>query len=595
MKEILLAFKKSFTITWSFASKNLIVMVIIKLLVSISPIMTIYLFQNLINEASKLVSGDGDINYVIYLLISQVSILIFISGIQFINQINEKRMQDHVSIHIKSEVFKKINNIPYIKLETPEFFNKVELVKNSDGKIVEIIKSGFSLISEIITLCTILAYLFLIHWALVLIFFIVMIPLFIVQIKLGKQRYQLVMEQAMDSRKEYYFSELLTSRESVKELKLFNISSFIINKWRYIFQNMSERYISLLKKQLLYQLGITALLVITHALTSAFVVYLIYVKGLMIGILVGVIQSIQTVQSSINVITQNFSNLYESSLYVKELNLFMTIENEERLEYFDDPFKIQDIQINNLSFVYPKQNKKTISNINLSIHPGKKIAIVGENGSGKTTLIKCLTGLYKTENSIFINGNPLNKNNLGLYQNKISVLFQDYLKYAFTIKENIGLGNLKDIENLTKIKNTAKITKIDSFVSTFPETYNTILGRLFEEGHELSGGQWQKIAITRSMFRDSDLIILDEPTSALDPKSESDIIDQLFHIAQEKSIIVITHRLGVARLADEIIVMKDGEIYERGTHSELMVQQGEYSRLYNLQSKWFDESLPINV
>ncbi|OOQ91988.1 hypothetical protein BW898_26360 [Bacillus cereus] len=586
---MIIAFNQSFQIVWSISKKHLIIMLILKLLSSTAPVVTIYLFQSLINEATKFISGEGNLKVIIYLLILQVSILLFISGIQYVNQINEKRMQDCISIHMKSKVFKKVNKISYLKLETPEFFDKIHLIKQSDNKTVAIVKSGCSLIGDLVTLLGVLGYLFFIHWALVLFFVIVIIPLFIIQVNLGKQRYQLTTELMGNSRKEQYISELLTSRDSVKELKLFNLTNYMINKWESIYRYMSEKYIRLLKKQLLMQLGITCLLVITHALTSVFVIFLIKAKGLMIGALVGVIQSIQNIQNSISNITINVSNLYENSLYVKEYNHFMFIENEEYNQGYDDSFKIRDIEIKSLSFSYPNKNHTVLSNIDLSISPGKKIAIIGENGSGKTTLMKCLTGLYTTKESIFVNGMPLNKENLNSYQSRVSVLFQDYLKYAFTIKENIGLGNLTDIENFDKIKKTSHLTRANEFIEVLPQNYETVLGRLFEDGHELSGGQWQKVSITRSMFRNSDLIILDEPTAALDPKSESNIIDQLFHIAEEKSIILITHRLGVARLADEIIVMKNGEIIERGSHNDLIRKQGEYYQLYEVQSKWFND------
>ena len=231
-----------------------------------------------------------------------------------------------------------------------------------------------------------------------------------------------------------------------------------------------------------------------------------------------------------------------------------------------------------------------MKDINLTITPGKKIAIIGENGSGKTTLIKCLTGLYETDSSmIHVNGMPLNKIDLNKYFKKISILFQDFNRFEFTVRENIGFGNLEDLADTEKLKEVIKRVGLENYIKSLPNQYDSRLGRFFDGGNELSGGQWQKIAIARCLFRECDLIVLDEPTSALDPKSEVEIMEEFFRYSSDKAVIFITHRLGAAWLADEIIVMERGRIAERGTHQELLHLDGIYKELFVSQSKWYME------
>lgn len=249
----------------------------------------------------------------------------------------------------------------------------------------------------------------------------------------------------------------------------------------------------------------------------------------------------------------------------------------------------------NLTFTYPNQTEPSLKNIHLSIEKGQKIVIIGENGSGKTSLIKCILGLYETEeNTICINQIPLHNYDIASYHQRIAALFQDFIEYEFSAQDNIGFGNLHN-PNLSEMIAAAKKTKIHEHISKLPEQYESLLGRHFEGGHELSGGQWQKLALSRALFKDSDMIILDEPTSSMDPESELDIIHELFQGNDDKAVLSITHRLGVAVQADYILVMKEGQIVEEGTHQELLRQQGEYHRLYRAQTKIYNQESGVVV
>ncbi|MEH7538111.1 ATP-binding cassette domain-containing protein, partial [Bacillus toyonensis] len=293
---------------------------------------------------------------------------------------------------------------------------------------------------------------------------------------------------------------------------------------------------------------------------------------------------------SLSSLIRSISNIYENLLYVKEFSSFISLPEIDDVEDKEEIHGIQEISVQKLNFTYPNQDIQILEGINLTITPGKKIAIIGENGSGKTTLIKCLTGLYETDSSmIHVNGMPLNKIDLNKYFKKISVLFQDFNRFEFTVRENIGFGNLEELANTEKLKEVIKRVGLENHIKSLPNQHDSRLGRFFDGGNELSGGQWQKIAIARCLFRECDLIVLDEPTSALDPKSEVEIMEEFFQYSSDKAVIFITHRLGAAWLADEIIVMERGRIAERGTHQELLHLDGIYKELFVSQSKWYME------
>lgn len=319
-------------------------------------------------------------------------------------------------------------------------------------------------------------------------------------------------------------------------------------------------------------------------------------KKLAAGTFVAVLQAVQNIQSGFQDLTRECSSLYETSLYVDEMRAFQKREEEihEQTEEGASLRKIECIQsitLENLSFTYPNMKTPAIEHIHFHINKGERIALVGDNGSGKTTLIKCLTGLYDPDqpNMQKVNGESISTIHKKSYHARMAVLFQDFMKYEFTVKENIGFGRIDHMDEGERMISAARQAGIEKRIHQMEEMYDAQLGRFFEEGHELSGGQWQKLAMARTFFRESDFIILDEPTSALDPLSEISLIRKLFDHTQDQGVLFITHRMGAARLADRIIVMKDGAFVEEGNHDELMVLNGEYKRLYEAQSQLFQQ------
>ncbi len=229
-----------------------------------------------------------------------------------------------------------------------------------------------------------------------------------------------------------------------------------------------------------------------------------------------------------------------------------------------------------------------LKNINLKISDAKNFALVGENGAGKTTLVKLILRLYDvTSGQILINGIDIREISLENLRSSVSTIFQDFMRYETTVKENIGFGKIDKINDEKGIIEAAKLARADEFIEKFKDKYDTMLGKYFEKGEELSGGQWQKIALARAFFSHAPVLILDEPTASLDPKSEYDVFRNLISHTTRKSLILISHRFSTVRLADEIIVLHKGEIVEQGSHEDLIKLDGRYAKLYNLQAKWY--------
>ncbi|HDR7949867.1 TPA: ABC transporter ATP-binding protein [Bacillus toyonensis] len=583
-------FLYSASVFWRSCKSHLIFLVTIRVIEGFIPVINIFLFERLINEAARFINHSGNLEQVFVYLACQLVTFLIQYILEHLSIINDKYINQKIGLHIKEITFNKMEKLAYIHFENPEFQNKLQMISGIDQRIVNNVTSSSNLLKECITLISILVYLINIHWVLVVILFLGIIPLFIIEIKNGSSKYELMRNLTPVNREMFYISNLLYRRESVKELRLFQITSFLIKKWRQKYQENNLEEINLLKKQTVWLFASEIILVLVYALTSVFLLYLMKLGRVLVGSLVAVLQAIQNIQASLNSLIRSISNIYENLLYVKEFSSFISLPEIDEVEAKEEIHSIQEISVQQLNFTYPNQGRQTLKDVNLKITPGKKIAIIGENGSGKTTLIKCLTGLYETDSSmIHVNGMPLNKIDLNKYFKKISVLFQDFNRFEFTVRENIGFGNLEDLADTEKLKEVIKRVGLENHIKSLPYQYDSRLGRFFDGGNELSGGQWQKIAIARCLFRECDLIVLDEPTSALDPKSEVEIMEEFFRYSSDKAVIFITHRLGAAWLADEIIVMERGRIAERGTHQDLLHLDGIYKELFVSQSKWYME------
>lgn len=580
----------SYKLVWVNNKSYLFFMAFIKVITGLIPVTLIYLTQKLINEVVGLFSKESSYSNVIFLFSLQIGIILFSYFLQYLSIINEKKVTIVIGKIINISIFEKINQISFINFEKPATYNKIQRLSSNQSSVLNVVEESSSFIRDLITVSSILFFLIAQHWAFILILFVGILPLFFIEMSYGNKRFELAKFLTPFGRLESYIAGLLNNRDSLKEIKLFGTGKYLISKWEENYKLFANNELSLLKKQGILTLVAQFLLITTYALSGLLVLLLISSGKLLVGSFVSVLQAVQNIQESLSNISRNIAKIYESSLFIEEYREFMEMEEMNEGHHGSVINHIDAVQIRDLAFTYPDELKPAIQNISIDIPLGKKIAIIGENGSGKTTLTKCISGLYEVSTGmISINGMDMNHINKNSFHKKISVLFQDYEKYNFTVKENIGFGNINNIENAEEIQLAAIRTGIHSKVEKFPKQYETILGRLFDGGLELSGGQWQKLALSRSLFRETDLIILDEPTSSLDPISEIEILQQLFKQTPDKSMIFITHRLGTAYLADEILVMKNGEIIERGSHSDLLSYRGQYYEMYTSQSQLYEK------
>ena len=470
--------------------------------------------------------------------------------------------------------------------ENPEVYNIIQRAEQEIGiRPYNIIISLLSIISQSVNLIS--AFLILTKWHLTLIIGFILLASFASKyfISISKNEYDILMNRTNYERKSWYISHLLIKDEYIKEVRLFGLSKYLIQQFIELRSRFFKENVDVLKRQYIF----SEIYQLMNYVISFFIIFLAIYESTQGIILVGTamtyINTSSKIENAIQNIVSNIFGIYKDSLYIDNIKKYFNYESNKF--YGNKTLKnITTIEFVNVSFKYPNREVYAIRNTSFKIKKGEILAIVGENGSGKTTIIKVLNGLYdEYEGNILINGIEIREIDKKSLRNCLATLFQDYNKYQFTIKENIGFGSIDNLDDIEKIKYSAKKGGADQFINCLPNNYTQQVGYWFEGGTQLSGGQWQKLGLSRLFMKNADCLILDEPTASLDPFSELEIFKQLYQNSNEKINIIITHRFINTVFANKIIVLKNGEIIEKGKHDELLKQDGFYKDMFDIQSR----------
>ncbi|QTM97918.1 ATP-binding cassette domain-containing protein [Sediminibacillus dalangtanensis] len=575
----------SYKYAWNISKWSLMAVSFSRVILGLVPLLSIWLLENLLDSMATSLSGDK-VFYVaiIIYLVAMASVTFFSFAFNKITEIIKKILQYKFDLDVKGNLLTGAQKVPYMEFEDSVFQNRFIRALTGQKSMLNLIDSSTSILQALISLMSLMWYLVNVSYLFGILLFILVIPLTVLDITYGKQRFNLSRILVEKGREEGYYESLLVSRESLKELRMNNLEPFFVDKWKQKFQENHKEKIKQEIKQTKWLVLSNIILWGSFIGSGSYVLFLTVRGQLTIGVFTAVIQGVQKLQGVVPSLTNSLARYFEYSLHVQDYSNFIPAYAKENGTKSIN--KVESIEARDLSFQYRNQTIPTIKNINFRITPEKKIAIIGENGAGKTTLVKCLAGLYETTDMITLNDSlDISEVVQNQYRARLSVLFQDFNKYELDAASNIASSNIEQLSNDEKIEKYAKCTGIHTYLNTLKARYSTTLGRLFKGGQELSGGQWQKVAISRALFKEGDFIFLDEPTSALDPESEFKVIKNLLKEVQDKGVVYITHRLNVAMLADEIVLMGEGEIKERGTHEELLNLKGSYFELYNMQMK----------
>ncbi|MYL43942.1 ABC transporter ATP-binding protein [Virgibacillus salexigens] len=582
------------------AKKWLFISIVINIILGFIPLMIIWLSKQIINEVALIIqSGTINIKIITILLISELITLSIREILPSLQKVVDTECEQNLDIILSLKVTEKSSNVPLLYFDNPDFNNHLERIHmNKGSRFMTPVKALLKIFQNTITVLSLLLFLINIDWKLAIITSFISIPVLILHMFFGKQQFNLMKFQTPAARKSFYYSTLLNTRTSASEIRLFQLKDIFIKRWKSLTKKNNEEALELEKKR---ERAIALLNFLSLAINATITVYLIILsrkKVIDIGGFVSALQTVENTRRALNDISSNIALIYSESLYINDLISYLNYDDPNyiksiRTENFPVQMR-QGIKFEKVSFKYPYSDTLALDNISFDIKPGERIAIVGDNGSGKTTLVKCIMGLYQIDSGkISFDGVPLSKIKEEDVFKKITVIFQDFMKYNFSLKDNIILNSNvfnSSVNFEEKIINVTKQTGVYDFVKNYPRKFDTILGKVFTKGEDLSSGQWQKIALSRALYKEGEIFILDEPTSALDPLSELEIYEKFDALTKGKTTIFISHRMASTRLADKIIVLKKGKIVEIGTQHELLANNGEYAKMYKMQSKWFEKA-----
>lgn len=493
------------------------------------------------------------------------------------------RMDSKVEMQMRMELVEKGAHLSLIRYEDAQIRNRLKRAQDcmEQGWLSDLSLSVFNMLSEILKVAGILFVLAGFSPVLAGVSLLSVLPYFIVRMVRGKEFYELKKYQTGSERRRKYLYRLFGDKRAVKELRIFRIEEYMEQKLYETRDRMNDQlwkwkrrdFRSLFACELFCKSG--------YVCSIAIAVFLLLEQKLDFGMLAASLTAFSTFQTAAKYFLINLGRIPECRAFVKDYYDFMDLEEETRGREAWNP-DFGEIQVRELCFSYPCAKKPALDHVSFRIKRGETVAMVGENGSGKTTLAKLLTGLYQAESgSIFFGTQDIRELDLDDFYRHISIVSQDFIKYELSVRENIAVSDWREMGNTDKIRRTLEAVGLGELASEggLEEMLGTEFG-----GRELSVGQWQRAAIARGLFKSSSLIILDEPTAALDPVMETEVFHMFLEMAREKTAVIISHRIGICREADKIIVMKDGRAVEVGDHEELMEKRGEYYRMYMLQA-----------
>jgi ATP-binding cassette subfamily B protein len=426
---------------------------------------------------------------------------------------------------------------------------------------------------------------------LALILFGAVVPTFIAQSRYARLTFRVITWRAPESRRLNYLDELLTSYETVKEVKLFNLGKILLERYHSLFWRFYSEDRGIAVRRTLVSLGWGIMSTLSYYASYAWIIWRAVAGAITLGDMTMYIVVFRQAQTSFRSLFDGLGRLYENTLFLDNLFSYLALESAMPASVHGrkapSPIR-QGIAFRNVSFRYPESREYALQDVNLHIRPGERIALVGPNGSGKTTLVKLLTRLYDpTTGQIMLDGVDLREYELPSLHQRMGVIFQDFVQYHLTVNENIGFGQVEALEDRLRVVRAARKGGAQPIIERLPGGYDAWLGRRWEEGNELSGGEWQKIALSRAFMRDAEVLVLDEPTAGLDAEAEYEVFRQFGELTAGRIAVLISHRFSTVRMADRIVVIEGGHITEVGGHHELLAQGGTYFRLFNLQAEGY--------
>ena len=583
---------KLFRLIWETSRWMTISTLLLRLLQAAVPLVTLYLGKLIIDEIVRLYNaGGGDLTRLWELIVLEFAVMLisdFLSrGISLINSLLGDLFTQKTSIELMHKA--AVMDLEYF--EDAEFYDKMERARRQTNSRVILMAEVLAQVQDAITIGFLAVGLIAFNPWLILVLVVTLIPGFLGESHFNRYSYSLTLGWTPERRLLDYLRYAGVSDNHAKEVKIFGLSEHLTRQYEKLSMEFFHENRSLSTRRAVWGSILAAISTLGYY-TAYVVIALQTVNGhITIGDLTFLTGSFSRMRGALNGILLRFTRIADGALYLKDLFDFLALRpkivSPPQPRPVPRPFT-QGIVFENVGFRYPGSEKWVLRHISFELPAGEKLALVGENGAGKTTLVKLLARLYDpSEGRILLDGRDLREYDVEALRQEVGIIFQDYIRYYFTAGENIAVGRIDQLGNQERIADAAARSLADTVIEKLPGQYQQMLGKRFENGVDLSGGEWQKIALARAYMRDAQLLILDEPTAALDARAEHEVFQRFTELTRGKSAVLISHRFSTTRMADRILVLEHGGVLEMGTHEELLGHAGRYAELFNLQAEGY--------
>ncbi|MEV4882454.1 ABC transporter ATP-binding protein [Chitinophaga ginsengisegetis] len=578
-----------FRMVWQTSPGLAIGNTVLRVAQSAMPLSLLYVGKLIIDQVVHLTKDPGHSTTWLWQLVAlEFGLAILSDALSRAISLLDGLLGDLFANHTSVKIMEHAAKLDLDQFEDAEFYDKLERARQQTSGRTVLLAQVLSQVQDIITIVFLAAGLVFFNPWLILLLLLAVIPAFLNESHFNDLYYKLAWGQTSDRRELDYIRYLGASDETAKEVKVFDLSNFLINRFKFISNKFyTDKKVLQIRDSIW---GTIFAIVGAAGYYAAYVIIILQtIRGhLSIGDLAFLAGSFRQLRTTFQGILIRFSSVTQGALYLRDLFEYFEIQPKMvpvlHPRAFPRPIQ-QGFTFEDVGFRYINSDKWAIRHLNFTLHPGEKLALVGENGAGKTTLVKLLSRLYDpVEGRILLDGIDLREYDLKELRTQVGVIFQDYQRYQMTVSQNIAVGNIAQSNNLPMIEDAARQSLASPLIEKMPLGYEQMLGRRFNQGIELSGGEWQKIALARAYMKDAQLLILDEPTSALDARAEYNVFLRFADLTRDKTAVLISHRFSTVRMANRILVLERGTLVEIGSHEELLARKGRYAELFELQA-----------
>jgi ATP-binding cassette subfamily B protein len=576
-------------IVWDSSPPVVIFGLISRVFSSLLPIGLLWITKLIIDAIVRAVSTHQAVSRGFWWLVAaEFSLAVLNSVLTRTIDYSDSLLADKYTRHVSIRVMDHAASLDLIAYEDPVFYDRLERARVQATDRLVMIQAIGRLVQQAITTITLSISIMLFSPWLMLLLVAGVIPAFLGESHFALLGYAKNFRQTPVRRQLDYLRVLGGSKEAAKELKLFGLRKFLLGRFTGLSDEIYRENVALSRIKLIAGSLLSIIGTAGYYSAYVFVIWRTVTGSLSIGTLTFLTGAIQQASSNIQQIFSTLAAIGDQALFLTDLLAFFemkpTIRSKPNALVAPRPI-VRGVEFRNVTFQYPGNSRRVLDQINFQLHPGERLALIGENGEGKTTIVKLMTRLYDpTEGQVLLDGIDLREYDLEDLHREIGVIFQDFMRYEMTARENIAVGRIEEIGNQPLLQEAAHKSMADTVIGRLPGIYDQMLGRRFEQGVDLSGGEWQKVALARAYLRDAQLLILDEPTAALDARSEFEVFRRFSELTTGKMALFISHRFSTVRSADRILVLANGKIAEEGTHDELSRLGGRYAEMFEMQA-----------